>query len=141
MPRMSEPRVCTIPASEPFLDTLARAVLDGALPVAGGAPPDRLELSRWTILLPTRRAARALGEAFLRVSGDKALLLPRIRPLGDVEEEPHGRQGKDGGEAHERPDGPGAPGRERQDLRPPCRRVERRGRLAWRPSSPTGNPS
>ena len=87
MPRMSEPRVCTIPASEPFLDTLARAVLDGALPVPGGAPPDRLELSRWTILLPTRRAARALGEAFLRVSGDKALLLPRIRPLGDVEED------------------------------------------------------
>ncbi|GBE44719.1 PD-(D/E)XK nuclease superfamily protein [bacterium BMS3Bbin10] len=81
------PRLYTIAPTSPFLDTLARAVLKGDLPVAGGTPPDKLGLTRWTILLPTRRAVRALGEAFLKVSGDPALLLPRIRPLGDVDED------------------------------------------------------
>lgn len=84
---MAAPRLYTIPPGEPFLDTLARAVLDGRLPSTGSEPPDRQELSRWTLLLPTRRAARALGEAFIRISGDAALLLPKIRPLGDVDED------------------------------------------------------
>ena len=81
------PRIFTIPPDVPFLESLARAILNGDLPVAGGKPPDRLALTRWTILLPTRRAVRALRDAFLRVSGDGALLLPRIRPLGDVDED------------------------------------------------------
>jgi len=80
-------RLYTISPVLPFLDTLARSILEGNLPVAGGAPPDKLELAAWTIFLPTRRAARALSEAFLRVSGDTALLLPRILPLGDVDED------------------------------------------------------
>ena len=80
-------RLYTISPSLPFLDTLAGAILDGNLPIAGSVPPDKLELSRWTIFLPTRRAARGLSEAFLRVSGDTALLLPRILPLGDVDED------------------------------------------------------
>ena len=84
---MSRPNLYTITPGAPFLETLARAILEGALPHAGGQPPDRLELSRWTILLPTRRAVRALGDAFMQVSGDTALLLPQIRPLGDVEED------------------------------------------------------
>ncbi len=81
------PRLYTIAPSSPFLDTLARAILNGDLPVAGGAPPEKLDLSRWTIFLPTRRAARALAEIFLKISGESALLLPRIRPLGDVDED------------------------------------------------------
>ncbi|MFQ5625234.1 MAG: double-strand break repair protein AddB [Methyloligellaceae bacterium] len=81
------PRLYTIAPDAPFLDTLARAILNGDLPISGGTPPDKLELTGWTILLPTRRAVRALGEAFLKVSGDSALLLPRIRPLGDVDED------------------------------------------------------
>ncbi len=80
-------RLYTISPVLPFLDTLARAILEGNLPVAGGAPPDKLALASWTIYLPTRRAARALSEAFLRVSGDDALLLPRILPIGDVDED------------------------------------------------------
>ena len=40
-----------------------------------------LALSRATVLLPTRRACRTLGEAFLRASGGRPLLLPRIQPL------------------------------------------------------------
>jgi ATP-dependent helicase/nuclease subunit B len=73
-------RVFTIAADLPFLDTL----VSGLVAESGGEP---LALARQTILLPTRRAARALGEAFLRQSAGKALLLPRLVPVGDVDAE------------------------------------------------------
>ncbi len=43
----------------------------------------------WRIYLPTRRAARALASAMLHLEGDAAgaRLLPRILPLGDVDED------------------------------------------------------
>lgn len=44
-------------------------------------------LSDYTILLPTRRAVRSLREAFLRLSGGAPLLLPRMTPLGDLDED------------------------------------------------------
>src|SRR5438128_2713636 len=49
------------------------------------AAGDPLRLSRMTVLLPTRRAVRALREAFLRLSGEGSeagtpLLLPRLLP-------------------------------------------------------------
>jgi double-strand break repair protein AddB len=81
------PRLYTIPPSAPFLTTLARAILAGDLPVPGGTPPDPLTLPFTTIYLPTRRAARALREAFLAEAKSGALLLPRIRALGDPDEE------------------------------------------------------
>jgi inactivated superfamily I helicase len=81
------PRLYTIPPSAPFLTSLAKAVLDGDLPVPGGPKPDRLALPHITIYLPTRRAARGLREAFLAAAGDEALLLPRIRALGDPDED------------------------------------------------------
>ncbi len=71
-------RIVTIAPELPFLDTLAA----GLLAEAGGDP---VSLARATILLPTRRAARALGEAFLRVSDGRALLLPRMVPVGDLD--------------------------------------------------------
>ncbi|MCC7425425.1 MAG: double-strand break repair protein AddB [Alphaproteobacteria bacterium] len=74
------PRVYTIAPEVPFLDALAA----GVLALHGEAPE---ALSRVEILLPTRRAARALAEAFLRATGGKALLLPRIAPLGDIDED------------------------------------------------------
>ena len=37
------------------------------------------------VLLPTRRACRSLGEAFLRRAGGRPLLLPRIQPIGEIE--------------------------------------------------------
>ena len=87
MPSSSpEVRLFTIPPSAPFLTTLARAVLDGALPLPGGPKPDPLSLPNATIYLPTRRAARALREAFLAETKGEALLLPRIRTLGDPDE-------------------------------------------------------
>ena len=48
---------------------------------------DGFRLSRYLILLPTRRACRALGAVFARLAQDKPVLLPRLRPLGDVDEE------------------------------------------------------
>jgi ATP-dependent helicase/nuclease subunit B len=77
----------TIPPSAPFLTTLARAILAGDLPFPGGPKPDPLTLPLITIYLPTRRAARALREAFLAEAKAEALLLPRIRALGDPDEE------------------------------------------------------
>jgi ATP-dependent helicase/nuclease subunit B len=79
--------VYTIPPGVPFLAALARAIIAGGFPAPDIAPPGPLDLARWTILLPTRRAARSLIDAFLAEGGGKARLLPRISALGDVEEE------------------------------------------------------
>lgn len=79
--------VFTVPAGVPFLPTLARAILAGGFPAAHLPPPDPLALARWTVLLPTRRAARSLVQAFLDFGGGGARLLPRIRALGDVDED------------------------------------------------------
>ena len=75
----------TIPPHVSFADALAGGLLAGrAIPLD---PDDPLALSRLTILLPTRRACRALRLAFLRAAPGRALLLPRIRPLGDIDED------------------------------------------------------
>jgi ATP-dependent helicase/nuclease subunit B len=76
----ARPAVYTIPIDLPFLDTL----VDGLRAEIGDDP---LALSRITILLPTRRACRALREAFLRASAGHPLLLPRMRPLGDLDDD------------------------------------------------------
>src|SRR5437588_5924489 len=79
------PQVFTIAADRPFLATLARGLIDQT----GG---DRLALTRIIVLLPTRRAVRSLREAFLRLTGEGAdpgapLLLPRMRAIGDLDED------------------------------------------------------
>ena len=84
---MRTPRVFTISATTPFLPTLAQALLDGVL-IPGFAPRnDPLLLAGATIYLPTRRATRAFGDALLRALGKEATLLPRIVPLGEVDED------------------------------------------------------
>ena len=83
----AQPRLYTIPPSAPFLTSLARAILAGDLPVAGGPKPDLLSLPQTTIYMPTRRAARSLRAAFLAESGGAALLLPRIQALGQADED------------------------------------------------------
>src|SRR5580693_8969923 len=81
------PRVFTIPASVPFLPTLVRALVDGAL-VPGFAPSaDPLALTAATLYLPTRRACRLARDVFLNELGGAAALLPRIVPLGHIDED------------------------------------------------------
>ncbi len=81
------PAIFTIPVGRPFLASLAEAILDGNLPRIDGARPSPIGMSRMTLLLPTPRAARALGEAFLVASGGQAMLLPRIRPISEGQED------------------------------------------------------
>ena len=84
---MTVPRVFSIPASAPFLPTLARALLDGEL-IRGFSPRgDPLALASATVYLPTRRSTRAFAEALLAALGTEATLLPRIVPLGDTDED------------------------------------------------------
>ncbi len=79
--------VYTVPAGEPFLDVLAKAILKGDLPRRGGSVPELLDLPKMTLLLPTRRATRALQDAFLRASGGRSMLLPSIRPISEGDED------------------------------------------------------
>src|SRR5690349_17022098 len=78
--------IFTIPTGVPFADALAA----GLMARAAGDP---LALSRMTVLLPNRRAARALSEAFLRRAGGAGalpgggLLLPKLQPIGEPDEE------------------------------------------------------
>ncbi|MFN3512644.1 MAG: double-strand break repair protein AddB [Phenylobacterium sp.] len=74
------PRWFNIPAHRPFVSDLAKGLFDALSPFGPEA------LSDATVLTPTRRGARALADAFLAVSGGRALLPPQIRPIGDLDE-------------------------------------------------------
>ncbi len=81
------PRLFSIPPGAPFLPTLAQALTDGTL-IEGFAPGnDPLALASATIYVPTRRAARALRSHFVEHFGGRSAILPRIRPLGDFDED------------------------------------------------------
>ncbi len=77
----SGPRWRAVPAWRPFLEDLAAGVLDWL----GDAPPETLTDA--TILLPNRRAARAFSFALGKLAGERPVLLPQVRPLGDLEED------------------------------------------------------
>ncbi len=79
------PRVFTIPPGVPFLPTLSRALLDGALIEGFPGADGPLALADATIYVPTQRAAAALAEALIAASGRASLILPRIAPLGAFE--------------------------------------------------------
>ncbi|MGE0765431.1 MAG: double-strand break repair protein AddB [Hyphomicrobiaceae bacterium] len=81
------PNVYTVSPGRPFLAALAQAILAGDLPVTGGVPPSPFDLPAWTILMPTRRAARTLQDAFLDAAGADAMLLPAIRPIAEGQED------------------------------------------------------
>ncbi|MEX2647965.1 MAG: double-strand break repair helicase AddA [Alphaproteobacteria bacterium] len=74
------PAVYTIPAGVPFVDALAAGLMDQA-------GTDALGLADTTVLLPNRRACRALRDAFLRAGQGRTLILPRLSPIGDVDED------------------------------------------------------
>jgi ATP-dependent helicase/nuclease subunit B len=71
--------VFTIGIDRRFADELARGVL-------AEHAADPLALADVLILVPTRRSVRALREAFLRATAGKPTILPRMAPLGDLDE-------------------------------------------------------
>jgi ATP-dependent helicase/nuclease subunit B len=75
------PRVRTIPPGSDFFLTLAQGLRDAA------DPADPFALADALVLLPNRRAVRALMDAFARVAPGAALL-PSIQPLGDLADDP-----------------------------------------------------
>src|SRR5215471_1938516 len=81
------PRLFTIPASVPFLQTLIKALLAGELVPGFPASRDPLALADATLYLPTRRACRLARDLFLAALQSKAAILPRILPIGDVDED------------------------------------------------------
>jgi len=84
---MPSAHVFTIPASAPFLPTLIRALTKGELIAGFPNSADPLALANATLFLPTRRACALAREAFLDVLGVEAAVLPRIVPLGDIDED------------------------------------------------------
>ncbi len=72
------PRWFSIPAHRPFLDDLAAGLLT--------ALPDPESLAGAVVFTPTRRGARALAEAFVGAAEGRAVLLPQIRAIGDLDE-------------------------------------------------------
>jgi ATP-dependent helicase/nuclease subunit B len=81
------PRVFTIAASAAFVPTLVRALRDGTLVEGFSDTGDPLALASATIYLPTRRACRLARDTFLDVTGADAAILPRIVPIGDIDED------------------------------------------------------
>ena len=80
-------RIFSIPPSADFSRELIAALVDGRL-IEGFRPlDDPLLLSGVTLYLPTRRAARALPALVQEMFGGRPVLLPRIRPLGDADED------------------------------------------------------
>ena len=79
------PRVFTIPPSAPFLPTLIKAMMAGKLGFR--SPEDPLALAAVTLYLPTRRACRLARDAFLDALDVDAAILPRIVPIGDIDED------------------------------------------------------
>ncbi len=70
----------SIDANVPFAAQLAAGILE-----TWGEDP--LALAKITLYLPTRRSCRSVQDAFLEASEGRALILPRMIPLGDLDDE------------------------------------------------------
>ncbi len=81
------PHLFTIEPGDPFLPRLAKALLDGVLIAGIDRTNSPLALADVTILVPTRRAARALRTVFAAELGGTGALLPDIRPLGEFDDD------------------------------------------------------
>ncbi len=86
MSRAPEPRVFSIAPGAAFLATFADALVAGKIVPGFPDAADPLSLASATVFLPTRRAARALATLIAGRVGGGGVLLPRIVPLGDVDQ-------------------------------------------------------
>jgi ATP-dependent helicase/nuclease subunit B len=80
-------RVFSVPLSVPFLRSVIAALIDGRLVEGFEARKDPARLAEATLYLPTRRAVRVAHEVFLDELRSDAAVLPRIVPLGDIDED------------------------------------------------------
>lgn len=71
--------IATISPSTPILEWLADYVISKA---EGGQEA----LSDWLVLLPNRRSCMAFKESLLRRCGVGAMLMPKLQPIGEVDE-------------------------------------------------------
>ena len=74
------PHIFNIPLSCSLVDVLASHLLEKYA-------DNLLALTDTTVLLPNRRAVRELRNAFIRLHGMNATLLPKILPLGSIDED------------------------------------------------------
>ena len=81
------PRLFTIPPSVPFLPALIEALLAGRLVADYPASRDPMALAQATIYLPTRRACRLAQQVLLAARGGDSAILPRLIPVGDIDED------------------------------------------------------
>lgn len=87
MSQRRTPRVFSIPPGAPFLPTLVEALQAGTLVPGLDRASDPLALSRTTIYLPTRRAARTLRGLLAEANDGQPAILPSIKALGEFDEE------------------------------------------------------
>ena len=81
------PRVFTIASGASFLATFADALLDGRVIPGLDRDSGPLALAKAKIYVPTRRAGRALASELARRVDQPAVLLPKILPLGALDNE------------------------------------------------------
>ena len=82
----STPNLYSISAGQPFLPTLVTAMVSGTFGPRLDPAADPMAFADVTILLPTRRAVTALQREFMERFAQPSLILPRIRPLGDIDD-------------------------------------------------------
>ena len=79
MPELRQGHLHHIPAGRPFADDLARGIL--------AMVADPQDMSDSIILLPNRRLSKSLRTSFLRIADGQPQLLPRMMPIGDIDED------------------------------------------------------
>ena len=107
---MQAANIFTIAPGAPFLKTFVTSLLDGRVVDGYSSHVGPLEIAEATIYVPTRRATRALADEFSRAINRPSVLLPRILPLGALEETETGLLGEAGRDGAYEPGLPEAAG-------------------------------
>ena len=82
--------VFNIAPTSDFLKETAVALFNGVLFENFVPKKNPADLARATIYVPSRRAGRELANKFLEITDQPAIILPKIRTLGDIEDEEFG---------------------------------------------------